>query len=52
VTRIARPEARGESRPDTVEAKCREIFVVNLHDLESEFREDVQKTIRASHTNR
>ncbi len=39
-----------ECRPDTVEAKCREIFEVDLHDLESEFWEDVQKTIRASHT--
>ena len=38
-----------ECRPDTVEAKCREIFEVNLRDLESEFWEDVQKTIRASH---
>ena len=39
-----------ECRPDTVEAKCHEIFEVNLDDLESEFWEDLQNTIRASHT--
>jgi hypothetical protein len=41
-----------EGRPDTVEAKCREIFEVNLDDLESEFWEDVETTTRASQADR
>jgi hypothetical protein len=34
-----------ECRPDTVEAKCREIFETDLDDLEARFWQDVQKTL-------
>jgi hypothetical protein len=35
-----------ECQPDAVEAKCREVFETDLDELEAEFWEDVQKTLR------
>ena len=39
-----------ECQPNTVEAKCREIFETDLDDLEAEFWVDVQKALRNPHT--
>ena len=38
-----------ECRPHTIEAKCGEIFETDLDDLETEFWEDVQKSLRNPH---